>query len=265
MGERPSYGDRPPRPRGEFAERPPRPRGEFAERPPRGEFVPQDRGPRPGGFAPRPMDDGGMSIRLDPRRLNALKLLAAEAGVRPGELVTRWVEERLDAARPGTAAPIPSAPAPDALRALSTRIDELARRLDALTPAPVAGEPTPVAVAAEPKRRGRPPKAAAAAEAAKATPKARVRRAVVKGAVGKGAVVKGAAKVALHDEISAVISELGPQTAAELAGAITERGRYRQPRSAKPLDAATVNARVSNPKYRPLFVRREGRIGLAAE
>lgn len=210
-----------------------------------------------------------MSIRLDPRRLNALKLLAAEAGVRPGELVTRWVEERLDAARPGSAAPMAPAPAPDALRGLSARIDELARRLDALTPAAVAAEATPVVVAAEPKRRGRPPKAASAvAEAAPSTPSAKVRsprRTTARTAAKATAAKSGSAKVPLHDEISAVIGERGPQTAAELASAITERGRYRQPRSAKPLDAATVNARVSNPKYRPRFVRREGRIGLASE
>lgn len=210
-----------------------------------------------------------MSIRLDPRRLNALKLLAAEAGVRPGELVTRWVEERLDAARPGSAAPMAPAPAPDALRGLSARIDELARRLDALTPAAVAAEATPVVVAAEPKRRGRPPKATSAvAEAAPSTPSAKVRsprRTTARTAAKATAAKSGSAKVPLHDEISAVIGERGPQTAAELASAITERGRYRQPRSAKPLDAATVNARVSNPKYRPRFVRREGRIGLASE
>jgi len=200
-----------------------------------------------------------MSIRLDPRRLNALKLLAAEAGLRPGELVTRWTEERLDAARPGSAVPVAPAFAPDALRGLSARIDELARRLDALSPAAVAAEMKPVVVAAEPKRRGRPPKAGVVqAEAAAPTPtpgKARSRKT-------KGAATKGA-KVALHDEISAVISERGPQTTAELAAAITERAKYLQPRSAKPLNAATVSARVSNPKYRPLFVRREGRIGLA--
>jgi hypothetical protein len=209
------------------------------------------------------MDDGGMSIRLDPRRLNALKLLAAEAGLRPGELVTRWTEERLDAARPGSVVPVASASAPDALRGLSARIDELARRLDALAPA-VAAEMKPVVVAAEPKRRGRPPKAAVvAAEAATPTPTAsKVRRGTAKATAAKTTATKGA-KMALHDEISAVIGERGPQTTAELAAAITERANYRQPRSAKPLDAATVSARVSNPKYRPLFVRRAGRIGLA--
>ena len=62
-----------------------------------------------------------------------------------------------------------------------------------------------------------------------------------------------------------MIAELGPQTAAELASAIAARGRYQAPRSAKPLDAATVNARVSNPTYRARFVRREHRIGLAVE
>ena len=201
-----------------------------------------------------------MSIRLDPRRLNALKLLAAEAGLRPGELVTRWTEERLDAARPGSVVPVAPASAPDALRGLSARIDELARRLDALAPA-AAAEMKPLVVAAEPKRRGRPPKAAVVtAETAAPTP-TKLRRAA-KASAAKATTTKSA-RVALHDEISAVIGERGPQTTAELAAAITERANYRQPRSAKALDAATVSARVSNPKYRPLFVRRGGRIGLA--
>ncbi len=42
-----------------------------------------------------------MSIRLDPRRLGTLKQLAAEADVRPGDLVRQWVEERIDAVRGG--------------------------------------------------------------------------------------------------------------------------------------------------------------------
>src|SRR5438309_1128797 len=57
--------------------------------------------------------------------------------------------------------------------------------------------------------------------------------------------------------------ERGPSTAAELAIAIRERGRYQPPRSGKPLDAATVNSRVSNPVYRARFRRAEGRISLA--
>ena len=73
----------------------------------------------------------------------------------------------------------------------------------------------------------------------------------------------GRARIALHDEITAVITERGPLTAGELATAIVERGRYTAPRSAKPLDAATVSARVSNPIYRPRFVRNKGRISLA--
>ena len=183
------------------------------------------------------MDDGGMSIRLDPRRLGALKLLAAEAGIRPGELVTRWVEERLDAARSG--APAPSPLDADALAQLSARVDELARRLDQIGPAPVAAPETETAAPPAKRGPGRPRKAASAR--------------------------KAGPRVALHDEITAVIRELGPQTAAELASAIAERGRYKAPRTAKPLDAATVNARVSNPTYRGRFVRREHRIGLAVE
>jgi hypothetical protein len=208
------------------------------------------------------MDDGGMSIRLDPRRLGALKLLAAEAGVRPGELVTRWVEERLDAARSGTA---PSPIAPDGLAALAARVEELARRLDRMAATPAA-EPAqtvaPAAISEAPVKRGRGRPRKVAAEGVAAPGKARAGRATKRKAASK-AKAGATTKVALHDEIAAVIAERGPQTAAELAGAIAERGLYRAPRSAKPLDAAAVNARVSNPIYRGRFVRRERRIGLA--
>jgi hypothetical protein len=207
------------------------------------------------------MDDGGMSIRLDPRRLGALKLLAAEAGVRPGELVTRWVEERLDAARGGSVA---AAADGGALASLSARVEELARRIDELAAMSAATAPT-TATAVEPavaeapakRGRGRPRKVADGTDASASGAGRPARRSARSGAKGP--------KIALHDEIVAVISELGPQTAAELASAIAARGRYQAPRTAKPLDAATVNARVSNPTYRGRFVRREHRIGLASE
>jgi hypothetical protein len=201
-----------------------------------------------------------MSIRLDPRRLAALKLLAAEAGLRPGELVTQWVEERLDAARRGEAAAGPGADG-RAIAAVNARIDELVKRLDAIAPpgARVAaeapgGEPGPTA----PKRRGRPPKAAtsAAATSAAAEPKPARRKSRAKAA-------SAAPRVPLHEEIAAIISEQGPMTAGQLATAVTERGRYTAPRTTKPLDAATISARVSNPVYRSRFVRREGKISLA--
>lgn len=210
-----------------------------------------------------------MSIRLDPRRLGALKLLAAEAGIRPGELVTRWVEERLDAARAGA---VPSAIAPDGLSALAARVEELARRLDRMavpteTAPPAAAEAAPgveAPVSEAPVKRGRGRPRKVAAETTATTTTKRPKRATARR--GKAEATTAAAdKVALHDEIAAVIAERGPQTAAELAGAIAERGRYHAPRSAKPLDAAAVNARVSNPIYRSRFVRREHRIGLAAE
>jgi hypothetical protein len=192
-----------------------------------------------------------MSIRLDPRRLAALKLLAAEGGLRPGELVTKWVEERLDAARSGAPAAVPQAGAqlpPGAIAELNARIDELVRRVDALSQAPAtpataipAAADEPESVAPPAKRRGRPPKAGGAIKARR----------------------PGGRRIALHDEITAVIIERGPLTAGELAAAIVERGNYSAPRSAKPLDAATVSARVSNPIYRPRFVRNKGRISLA--
>src|SRR5699024_7087858 len=65
-----------------------------------------------------------------------------------------------------------------------------------------------------------------AAESAKATATTRPR----------GRIERGE-RVGLHDEISAVIAERGPMTAAEIAEAIAARGRYVAPRSTKPLDA----------------------------
>jgi hypothetical protein len=191
-----------------------------------------------------------MSIRLDPRRLSALKLLAAEAGVRPGELVTSWVEERLDAARAGKSAAAAAAPA--ALAELSKRVDELARRLDELAAA--SGATAPPVPRLEP---------AAPAAATEEAPPAKRRPGRPRKAPAAEPAVTAPPRVPLHEEIAAVIGERGPLTAGEIAMAIVERGRYSAPRSGKPLDAATVNSRVSNPAYRARFRRDGGRIGLA--
>jgi len=178
-----------------------------------------------------------MSIRLDPRRVNALKHLAGEAGVRPGDLVRQWVEERIDASRTGETA-APGGPSLVALvEALTARVTAL--EAAARTQAPTESAPAPAAVsepaaAAEPKRRRKAVSAAPSGE-----------------------------RVALHDEMIAVLREHGPMTAGELATAVAERGRYAPPRSSKPLDAAMVSQRVSNPTYRGRFTRNEGRIGLA--
>ena len=181
-----------------------------------------------------------MSIRLDPRRVNALKHLAGEAGVRPGDLVRQWVEERLDASRTGETA----APAGPSLVAL---VEALTARVTALETAPGARAPKTSTPEPEPRDP-----AEGAREAAE--PKRR-RKAVSAAPTGE--------RVALHDEMIAVLRERGPMTAGELAGAVAERGRYAPPRSSKPLDAAMVSQRVSNPTYRSRFVRNEGRIGLA--
>jgi hypothetical protein len=196
-----------------------------------------------------------MSIRVDPRRLSLLKELAAAEGLRPGQLVQRWVEERLDSERSGevtagvAAGDARVAALESSFAALVAQIDEVTLRLQRVeSPAP----PVLSASSSQPqeaprRRRGRPPKAANAGVGSAATRAAASRN----GHVG------------LHDEIIAVIRERGPSTAAELATAIKERGRYQPPRSAKPLDAATVNSRVSNPVYRARFRRAGGRIGLA--
>lgn len=181
-----------------------------------------------------------MSIRLDPRRVSTLKQLAAEAGVRPGDLVRQWVEERIDAARGGAAA---EAPPPN----IAAQLKELGDRIAALeagrgTAAPKASAPAEAEAPAEPETEPETPK--------------RARRNAVSAA-------PATERVALHDEMIQVLGERGPMTAAELAGAIAERGRYAPPRSGKPIDAAMVSQRVSNPTYRSRFVRSDGRIGLA--
>ena len=185
-----------------------------------------------------------MSIRLDPRRVSALKHLAGEAGVRPGDLVRQWVEERIDGARGGApgAAPVPEG--------LQSRVDELASRVAALeSAAGIAAAPP------EPGRREEQPEPEPRTPVPATEPKRARRNAVSAAPSGE--------RVALHDEMIAVLRERGPMTAAELAAAVTERGRYAPPRSGKAIDAAMVSQRVSNPTYRSRFVRNEGRIGLA--
>jgi len=200
-----------------------------------------------------------MSIRLDPRHLGTLRALASEAGVRPGELVTLWVTERLDAERRGAPSPIDVGPV---LESLNDRIEALTRRVDGLASreaAPATSGATSAAAAAAaaadsvmhepapPRRRGRPPKS-------ESTPAATRK---VKRVRGKNPAVP------LHDEIAAVLAERGPLSAGELAAAVTARGIYAPPRSGKPLDATAVSVRVSNPRYRSRFTRGEGKIGLA--
>jgi hypothetical protein len=218
-----------------------------------------------------------MSLRLDPRHLATLRNLAAEAGVRPGELVTIWVTERLDAERRGAPSPTDVGPV---LESLNDRIETLSRRISALEggkpsapaddgPADSAAEPAPA------RRRGRPPKAETAAAAAAANgdagtavptdaPTKKGKR--KKQAAGKTKRARGKGKnpaVPLHEEIAAVLAERGPMTAGDLATAVSERGVYAPPRSAKALDATAVSVRVSNPRYRSRFTRTDGKIGLA--
>jgi len=185
-----------------------------------------------------------MSIRLDPRRVNALKHLAGEAGVRPGDLVRQWVEERIDASRTGGEV-ASSAPGGESLL---SRLEALTARVAALESMDAAAVPSSDRAAAT----------AAVDEPAADEPK---RRRGTK----RASAAPSTERVALHDEMIAIIRERGPMRAGELAEAIVERGRYTVPRSGKPLDAKTVSQRVSNPTYRSRFVRSEGRIGLADE
>ena len=186
-----------------------------------------------------------MSIRLDPRRVGRLKQLAADAGVRPGDLVRQWVEERLDAARAGVSTP-------EAAQNLASRISELTERVAALEAASGSAPQPP-----------REPTEAATDATADTSEAPTTDAAPTRGARQRVSAKPAGERVALHDEMIAVLSERGPMSAAELAAAVAERGRYAPPRSGKPLDAAMISQRVSNPVYRSRFTRSEGRIGLA--
>ena len=196
-----------------------------------------------------------MSIRLDPRRANALKHLAGEAGVRPGDLVRHWVEERIDAARTGGAQAAEGA----APSGILERLDELAARVAALE-----GSAGASSKAAAKPTRDEEPAEQPETEPAAAEPESDEETSSPSKASRRVSAAPSE-RVALHDEMIAVIRERGPMTASELATVISERGRYTPPRSGKSLDAAMVSQRVSNPVYRSRFVRNEGRIGLAEE
>lgn len=180
-----------------------------------------------------------MTLRLDPRRLAELQRQAREAGLRPGQLAQRWVEERLDrreiperdeaGARGGGSEAAPRAVA--GFDELSARIAEHASRLDQLA-AQIA------------ELRGAGGVRTAPATAAPAT--------------------DGGRRPRLHEEIIRVLQEApGPMSAGEIAQAIRERGQYRAPRSNEQVNGAMVSGRVSNPHYRALFVREGRRIGLS--
>jgi hypothetical protein len=186
-----------------------------------------------------------MSIRLDPRRVGTLKQLAAEADMRPGDLVRQWVEERIDAARGGAS---PAAPASDRVLGLIAAIEARLAALEA------AAGTTTASPAPEPARQAESTKdSPEPAPASKPQEPAKRKRA---------SAAQSGEHVALHDEMIAVLRERGPLSAADLAAAVVERERYAPPRSKKPLDAAMVSQRVSNPTYRKLFTRSGGRIGL---
>lgn len=189
-----------------------------------------------------------MSIRLDPRRLGTLKQLAAEADMRPGDLVRTWVEERIDAARHGVATPA-------AAQDLASRLAALAERVAALE---ASGGPTDAAAEAPAA-----PEAEAVTEDAEAAPTEEPTPKTRRPSTKRVSASPGGERVALHEEMIAVLAERGPMTAADLAVAVSERGRYTPPRSGKQIDAAMISQRVSNPAYRARFTRNEGRIGLA--
>lgn len=70
--------------------------------------------------------------------------------------------------------------------------------------------------------------------------------------------------ISLHDEIVDILKKSGgPMSAGDIAEAVCRRGRYKAPRSDKPVSGATISSRVSNPVYRDLFRHANRRITLA--
>jgi hypothetical protein len=68
----------------------------------------------------------------------------------------------------------------------------------------------------------------------------------------------------LHREIIAVLQDRGgPMSVSEIADEIRRRGLYRPPRTKHPITSAVVSRRVSNPNYRSMFERSDGRVRLA--
>jgi len=197
-----------------------------------------------------------MSIRLDPRRLGTLKQLAAEANTRPGDLVRHWVEERIDAARSGV-------PTPEAASSLADRLDALVARVAALEAALGASIEAPEAEVGIPVEAPESEKDEPAHRAEPVDAGTQQREAPKRRSDARVSAKPKAKRIALHDEMIAVLAERGPMTAGDLAAAVADRGQYAPPRSGKPLDAAMISQRVSNPTYRARFTRSDGRIGLA--
>lgn len=85
-------------------------------------------------------------------------------------------------------------------------------------------------------------------------------RTTVRGRAGRASRGDGSAQQGtLHEEIREVLAERRePMSVAQIAEEIRKRGRYRSPRAGRPISAAMVSRRVSNPNYRRLF-RRNGR------
>lgn len=190
-----------------------------------------------------------MTLRLDPPRLRELQRLAREAGLRPGQLAQRWVEERLAGIASGSRVDggVPRAADADGTAPQTPSTTEA-------TTAELAQLSGQLTVQAE--RIDRLAEQIAALSAAAATPAATPERAV--------GAREGGRRARLHEEIVTVLREHGsPMSAGEIAQAIRERGLYRAPRSDEQVNGAMVSGRVSNPHYRSLFTRQGRRIGLA--
>jgi len=165
-----------------------------------------------------------LRIPLSGPRHRLLRELAAEVDVRPEQLAAIWLRERIDQHAGATA--------------LARAVDELAD-IRALLPRATGSGQAEGAVGGSSRSRG-------------ATARGGRRRA-------------DKPRDSLHNEIIAVLTQQGqPMTAAEIAGAIRERGQYTAPRSGNPISGAHVSRRIANPYYRSLFERHGRQVRLAS-
>ena len=190
-----------------------------------------------------------MTLRLDQPRLRELQRLAREAGLRPGQLAQRWVEERLAGIGSGSRTDdgVPRAVDADGAALQMRSTEAMTADLTQLS-----GQ-----LAMQAERIDRLAEQVAALSAASATPATAPERRPV-------GAKEGGRRARLHEEIVTVLRAHGsPMSAGEIAQAIRERGLYRAPRSDEQVNGAMVSGRVSNPHYRSLFTRQGRRIGLA--
>ena len=180
-----------------------------------------------------PKDRRTLYLRLAARPFAALEAAARREGLRPWQLVHRWIEAGLATSEDG-------APQTGDVPRLVLRLEEVERRLTALESA-------------------RPPGSTLRSREGQVSSSRRA------GARGKPRAGRRRGRTtSLTTEIVAVLTESGePLDYGTLAERIRERGIFTPPRSGRELTRSQIAARVSHTFYRDRFIRSGGRVALA--